>query len=191
MSRHIITWALAAHLLVCWTSVALRIDRFPLTWAPMYSVYKAPTGSKFRPLHRDRSWLKKHGWDATLRDGTQEQINQRDLNLPTRNMWRLYYQRTRGTPAPKYKHMNYDAGTIDRWLYGLAPGEAYYDIDWRQRLLVSVNKTLSRNPEADDFIVRLEARGERYLFDRKGLTFRGTAPRNATASWDETQTVDF
>ena len=191
MSRHTVTWLLAAHLVACWTSVAMRIDRFPMTWAPMYSVYQPPKGSNFRVPYRDRTWLKEKGWRATRRDGSQEWINQRDVNLPTRNMWRLYYQRTHGKAPPKYKHMNHDAGTLDRWLYGLEPGEDYYDIDWRRRLLTSLNKTLSRDPEAADFIVKVEAKGERYVFDRKDLSYRGTSPNNATASWDDRWTGEF
>jgi hypothetical protein len=172
-------------------AVFFRIDRFPLSWAPMYSVYTPSTASELGFTYRDKAWLAEYGWLATKRDGSTEWVNQKRANLPTRNMWRLYYQRTRGKGPPKYTHMNHDANTIDRWIFGLEPGEKYIDIDWHRRLLVAVNKTFGRHPANADFIVSLEAKAKHYVLDRETLAYKGMKDSDSVATWDEAWAVDF
>lgn len=213
LSRRSVSFIILAHLIVAWGAVALRVDRFPLTWAPMYSLHKskqflkiksgqpeakhvssldsstddsreAPKSNKKIKL-KDLPRLEREGWLATRRSGLSENISRRDINVPMRNMWRLYYERTFGKGSPKYKHMNHDAGTWDRWLWGLEPGEEYISLDWRRRLLESVNKTYSLRPENPDFIVSLRAYYDATVIDSDGsITVRQNV-RETVAQWDE------
>ena len=191
-SRRTITWILAVHLVLCWVAVILRIDRFPLTWAPMYSVYESRAAdSEYKTTHKDRKALEKKGWRATHRDGTKSWVPRSKINVQKRSMWRLYYQRTRGKQAPKHKHLNHDAGTIDRWLWGLEPGEPFEDVDWRRRLLESVNKTLGHHPDDPKFIVELVAKTEQYVFDANTYEYLETRGRTLEATWNHDWDGDF
>ena len=73
----------------------------------------------------------------------------------------------------------------------MEPGENYYDIDWPQRLLRSLNRTFDREPGDTDFIVSIEANGEMYVFDRKTLAYKSTEPRDIVVTWEETWREDF
>lgn len=191
LSKRAITGLLIVHIVVCWTAVVLRIDRFPLTWAPMYSVYEPKTGTKYVTTFKDRKKLRSHGWRAVHRDGSKSWVRQRDINVPRRGMWRLYYQRTYGKGPPKHKHANHDAGTIDRHLWGLDPGEDFQDRNWARRLLVSVNRTLGYEPDDPKFIVKLKARSERFVFDLDTFELEGRVPRNDVVKWKDAWAEDF
>ncbi|MBW2725328.1 MAG: HTTM domain-containing protein [Deltaproteobacteria bacterium] len=185
------TRALAVYWTILWIAVFFRIDRFPLSWAPMYSVWAPNPRDVYSVKHIEKGWLEEYGWRATHRDGSQSWINRRDLNVRKSSMRRMYYRRTRGRGPPKEGHYNHDAGTFDRWLWGLAPGEPYYEVNWRRRLFESINKTFGHLPADLQFIVRLEAKGERFLFQRDTLEFVGTTGFSAEARWDEAWAVDF
>jgi hypothetical protein len=191
MSKRTISWILVAHLLVCWTAVTLRNDHFPLTWAPMYAVYVPPPGSEYQVQYIDKQWLKEKGWLAKRRDGSHDWINQGDVNLPKRMMRRLYYERMQQVGPPNYDHLNHDANTIDRWLWGLEPGENFLDVDWHRRLLTAMNKTFGLTPDDPEFIVSLESKGERFRFERGSLAYLGKVPDEAIAVWNETWRDDF
>jgi hypothetical protein len=190
-TRKRISLMLAIYFSVLWTAVILRIDRFPLTWAPMYSVYYPVEGDAYPVILKDRHRIRERGWRATRRDGEVEWLSQNDINVPGRSMWRLYYERTYQYPPPKYKHLNYDAGSIDRWLWGLAPGESFVSIDWQRRLFESINKTLGRQPGDSGFIVVLEAESETMFFDRETLRLTERVPRNILVKWQESWAEGF
>jgi hypothetical protein len=141
--------------------------------------------------HIEKGWLDEYGWRATHRDGSQSWVNRRDLNVRRSSMRRMYYRRTRGRGPPKERHYNHDAGTFDRWLWGLAPGEPYYEVNWHRRLFESINKTFGHLPTDLRFIVRLEAKGERFLFQRDTLEFVGTTGFSAEARWNDAWAVDY
>lgn len=183
--------ALAVYWSILWIAVLFRIDRFPLSWAPMYSVWAPSTRDVYSVKHIEKSWLEDYGWRATHRDGTQSWVNRRDLNVRKSSMRRMYYRRTRGKGPPKEGHYNHDAGTFDRWLWGLAPGEPYYEINWHRRLFESINKTYGYHPADLRFIVRLEAKGEKLMFRRDTLEFLGTTDYSVEARWNEAWIVDF
>ncbi|MGH0037393.1 MAG: hypothetical protein ACQGVK_20390 [Myxococcota bacterium] len=191
-TRRTITWVLAAHLVLCWTAVVLRIDRFPLTWAPMYSVYSSREArDEYKTMHKDRKAVEKRGWKATHADGTTSRVPRAAINVQKRSMWRLYYQRTFGKGPPKIKQLNHDAGTLDRWLWGLGPGDEFESPNWSRRLLTSVNKTLGHAPGDPKFIVRLVARAEWFVFDGQTYEFQGKRPRKAVAKWKDEWAGDF
>jgi hypothetical protein len=126
----------------------------------MYTTTKgkesAPKPTKTVKL-KDKDFLESNGWHATHRDGTRSWIKRSDINVVSRNMWRLYYERTFGKTSPKYKHLNSDSGNFDRWLFGLEPGEPFVEPHPQRDLLVSINRTLAHRVDDSAFIVELEA----------------------------------
>ena len=191
LSKRAITGLLVAHLVLCWTAVALRIDRFPLSWAPMYSVYVPKQGTEYKTTHKNRKYVDKKGWKATHRDGSTSWVSRSSLNVPRRGMWRLYYQRTYGKGPPAHKHANHDTGPLDRWLWGLEPGENFVDRNWPRRLFVSINRTLGLTPDDPRFIVRLSAKAERLVFDLETFEFEGREPRDVNIRWKDAWAGDF
>ena len=230
LSKRTVTWILAVQLFAVWSAVAVRIDRFPLTWAPMYAIYRGaktstsnasvqkereekrraetsygdeaaassmdpattPEAKRIKRTFRlqDKKRLEKNGWVATRRDGSTLNINRRDINVPSRSMRDLYYLRTFGEAPFNYRQLNYDAGTWDRWLWGLEPGEEYISYDWRRRLLVSINKTFGLRPEDSQFIVSLPAYYDSTLVYDDGSTSVQERSHEAAARWNDAWTVE-
>jgi hypothetical protein len=155
------------HLLVTWSAFVFRIDEFPLTWAPMYAVQPKPEHGIWTVVRKDRPRLEREGWRAVRADGGEEWVRRGDLNVPTRNMWRLYYERTWRKPPPRYKHKNSGGATLDRLVLGLPPGAPIYTANWERSLLTSVNRTLGRVPEDPAFLVALHAERMRMQFDSR------------------------
>ncbi len=188
-------------LLVYWSitlaAVVLRIDRFPITWAPMYSIYKSKTPAKSNKPKTlsvdriDKKRLKTHGFLATRRNGEQRWVNQKDLNVRNSSMRRMYHRRMKGRGPPTYGHRNHDAGTIDRWLWGLEPGEYFTTIDWKRRLIVSINKTLGLDPASPDFIVQLEASWEANQFDAETRQPLGVKTVSRVVDWDDAWNAEY
>jgi hypothetical protein len=191
VTKRRITYILILYFAVVWAAALLRIDRFPLSWAPMYSIYEASTDPEIRRRLVDKKYLKEMGWKAIHRDGTTSRVTQRDLNIRTSSMRRLYYKRTFGEAPASHRHLNHDAGTLDRRLFGLAPGEPYYVVNWHQRMLRSINRTLRHEPEDGKFIVRLEASTRTMVFDRETFDLLREEDEVAIATWDEAWTAAF
>jgi hypothetical protein len=81
--------------------------------------------------------------------------------------------------------MNRSVGTWDRWLWGLEPGEDFYTIDWRRRLLVSINKTYALHPEDPAFIIALGAYYDATLIGSEGNISVAKKVKKSTALWDD------
>jgi hypothetical protein len=169
LSKRAVVTGIALHALIVWAAVPLRIDEFPLTWAPMYAVQPRFEHGVWSVVHKDRARLDREGWRAIRADGGEERVTRGDVNVTVRNMWRLYYERTWLQPPPRYKHKNSGGATLDRWVLGLAPGAPIYRADWERRLLTSVNRTLGRSPGAPDFLVTLAAERTLVRFDSRSL----------------------
>jgi len=191
LTRRSVSAILALHLAVAWTAVVLRIDRFPLTWAPMYSIYRPRESSEYRVVEKDRRFVARKGWKATHLDGSTSWVSRRAINVPMRSMWRLYYERTWGKQPPRYTQLNHDSGTIDRWLWGLAPGEPFEEVDWRRRLLVCINRSLGHRPGDPDFIVELQAKSNLLVFDGRTFDLVEERPRNKRIHWSAEWDGDF
>jgi hypothetical protein len=185
--------ALLIYWAVVWIAVVFRIDRFPMTWAPMYSIYKPKpkTAKTRRVTHIQKGWLKSNGFLATQRNGRERWVKQSDLNVRSSSMRRIYYRRTRGQGPPTHHEHNFDAGTIDRWLWGLEPGDKFIDVDWRRRVFESINKTLDLEPDSPEFIVKLGMQSERYVFDRESLEQTDTQLEEFEIEWNEVWRDDF
>lgn len=182
MKRRSVDRILVVYLVVLWSAVAFRIDWFPLTWAPMYSVYKGKDVISVRRV--DKEEMKK-GLVATHRDGSTSRVSWRDLNIPKWNFWRLYYQRAFGGNPNTFKTGNARLGAMNRFVRGLEPGEKNYSADWTWRILRSVNGALGHRPEDPRFIVRLEAELERIYFERDDLSRFERKQTRAVLEWRE------
>lgn len=151
MSRRAVNAVLIAHLLVVWGAFALRVDLFPLTWAPMYTVLEHG-GTVDVP-----EWDRTETFRAVRRDGQVERVTQADLNIPLLSYWRLYYERAFHRPPNVHHHAN---APMEPWCYaarGIPQGQPLYEADWARRILTSVNATLGRSEGDPSFIVELEA----------------------------------
>jgi hypothetical protein len=169
MTRSTVTRLLIAHALIVWLAVPFRVDEFPLTWAPMYAVQPRSQKAVWTVVHKDRARLDRDGWRAIRADGAEERVRRGDLNIPGRNMWRLYYERTWRHGPPRHKHKNSGGATLDRLLLGLPPGAPIYTANWERRLLTSINRTLGREPTDAGFIVELTAERARMRFDSRTM----------------------
>lgn len=182
MTRRTVTLILVAHLVVVWSAFALRIDRFPLTWAPMYSTFKSSETLSRRAENQDQA---KRGLRVTHRDGTKGYVGAEELNISKWIMSRIYYQRAFGNGPIKYAQGNRSLGVLNRWFWGLDEGEAYFSADWEKRLFWTVNKTLGHEPEDPKFVVKMRAESERVYYDRRDLRFLRRKHKKAVLLWNE------
>lgn len=184
MSRSAVNRFLLIYFLAVWGAVGFRVDHFPLTWAPMYSVYEPKEQFRIRVLDKIRI---KRGFRVTHRDGSTSRIGPRELNIPFRNMRRLYAQRAQGKPPPKHEQANAALSALNRWVRGLEEEEpAFEPVEWDWRLFWSLNKTLGYEPDDAGFITRIEASTEVVYFARSDLRLVNRKEKRATLEWDET-----
>lgn len=161
------------HVALTWFAVAFRVDAFPLTWAPMYSVLA------FEDVIVVRAWNDEdlsRGLVGRRRNGARELVTRRDLNLPRLAFWRLYYERAFGRDPNKLLHAN---APFERRIFG-PPGNA----NWEWRVLRSVNQTLGRAEADDTFLVELRVRAQTHRFARTTLRHR-SKPEVAILRWND------
>lgn len=179
-SKRQVSWFVIAYMCLMWSAVAFRIDSFPLSWAPMYSVLRHGDEVFVRVWNDDDLSA---GFDARRRDGGSERVTREDLNLPRTAFWRLYYERAFGQDPNKIMHQNAPKGPVNRWLRGLEEGELEHPTNWEWRVLRSVNRTLGREPGAPDFIVELRARARTLYFARENTRDWRGADELAVLLW--------
>jgi hypothetical protein len=182
MTRRTVTLVLAAHLVITWAAVVLRLDFFPLTWAPMYSV--CDEGEELRARIVDHAVLE-DGILATRRDGRTERVTMDALNMPRWNFWRFVYERAFGDGPNKLNHENADPGAVQRFLVGAGPTGPIHRAHWEWRLLRSTNLTLGRRPDDPSFIVALEASATEAYFLRPDLDRWRTVEHRVVLRWDD------
>lgn len=182
MTRSSVRLVLGVWLAVVWGAMVLRDDRFPFTWAPMYSLYEPEHEIGIRKVDPEDLRL---GFLVTRRDGSQDRIGKRDLNLPKWNFYRLYYQRAFSFPPVKHRYGNANLDPLNRWVRGLEPGEKIFRANWKYRLFRTVNETLGLEPDDPRFVVRIEARYERLVYGRDPVEFRRRFTKHADLRWDE------
>lgn len=184
MNRLTVNTLLVAHLVFTWGAFVFRVDAFPLTWAPMYSVLET-TETVEVPV-----WDRSLELRATRRDGSVEWLSRSDLNIPTLSFWRLYFERARGRPPNVYFHAN---APMESWCYavrGRTPGGPLLEADWPERILTSINRTLERAVSDDDFIVRIEARATVVRFAHGDPSKYTQQDEIAVLTWDEGANFD-
>lgn len=192
MSKRSVVWFLCAYFAVVLTGVVFQIDRFPLTWVPMYSSYtpsKDPDPDAEQKVKvRDKDEAAK-GLFCTHRDGSQSRVGLEELNLPKRNMWRLYFERPFDNAPPKYDHANDSLDALSRWARGLEPGELNMKADWARRVFATVNKTLGYQPDDPRFVVEIRAYQQVRYYRNFELT--RTRLKDAHIVWKDAWAEDF
>ncbi len=166
MRRSTVNWILVGYLLVAWTAIVVRCDRFPLTWVPMYSTFLPSEISTVRLFNKE---LMAKGLRVTHRDGSTSDISKDDLNIPKPNFRRLYNERMFGAGPAKHRQGNMNLGSFNRRLRGLAEGEPNFSALWDRRILWSLNKTLGYEPRDPRFIVRAESQVTERHYLKKDL----------------------
>ena len=106
---------LAAYFAVALIAVATRFDGFPRTWVPMYSTYAARDHVRV-PL-RDKADLSQ-GLLVTRRNGSVGWVGAKQLNVPSRNYWRIHLQRVNGQGAAKYAQARMNLSELNQRLRG-------------------------------------------------------------------------
>ena len=157
---------LILYLIVIWSAVIFRIDRFPISWVPMYSVYQ-PSETISKSI-KDKAAMNK-GLRVTHRDGSISYVSYKDLNIPKPNFKRLYYSRIFGTAPPKHKQGNTALGSINRWIRGLDENEPNFSVDWEWRMFWTLNKTLQLEPADPKFITRIESSKQKRTYRKADL----------------------
>jgi len=166
LSRRTVNIIIVLYLIVVWAAVILRIDYFPLTWVPMYSVFEPSETISAKVWDKDKYGK---GILVTHRDGSTSYVSAKDLNIPKPNFRRLYYSRIFGSAPPKHKQGNTELGSINRWVRGLDEDEPYFSVDWDWRMFWTLNKTLQHEPSDPKFIVRMEADYKRRIYRKADL----------------------
>ena len=167
-----------AHGVLVWGAFFLRVDRFPLTWAPMYTVLRPG------PVLATPVWDRDATLTATRRDGRVESLDADTLNIPRLSFWRLYTKRMLGRGPAKHDHDRVEE-PWDRTLRGALGVTHEPDVTWDRRILESVNGTLGRAPDDPDFIVQIDARMEQVLIDRRSPDNVEQRTLVASARWHE------
>jgi hypothetical protein len=166
-------------------AVVFRIDTWPLTWVPMYAAYEPVTDVVVRVWNREDVL---RGFRVTTQDGSTEYVNYKRLNIPRTKFIRLYYERIYGVPPPKDVRSHFALGAMNLRLRELTGNLRARASIWDRRILVSLNRSLHREPGQPDFIVKVEASAlERRLSIRDLNDGGGVTPAEllttATAEW--------
>jgi len=187
LNRRTVNIILVLYLTVIWAAVIFRIDRFPITWVPMYSVYQ-PSETILKSI-RDKAAIRK-GLRVTHRDGSTSYVSYKDLNIPKPNFRRVYSSRIFGTDPPKHKQGNTALGSVNRWIRGLDENERNFSVDWEWRMFWTLNKTLELEPADPKCITRIESSKQSRMY-RKADLAKGDASKveiytnQAVIDWQE------
>jgi hypothetical protein len=154
VNKRTITLILVAYWTIMWAAVIFRIDHFPLTWVPMYSVYEPRETISVRVWDKDKD---QKGFKVTYRDGSTGYVSSKDLNISKPHFRRLYYDllpdsKIFETAPPKHKQGSIELGTINRWISGLDEAERRFAVDREWRMFWTLNKTLGHEPSDPKFI---------------------------------------
>jgi hypothetical protein len=171
---------LVVYVVVIWTAALIRVDHFPLTWAPMYSVYTLSLTTSVCVLDKE---LITKGLFVTHRDGSTSYVSKEDLNIPKGHFRRLSCQRMFGKGPPKHSQGNRNLSSFNRWLRGLDADEPNFSAEWDWRIFRSLNKTLGHEPSDPKFIVRVEANPERRHYLRGDLSKSEQTVERASLEW--------
>ena len=155
MPRSRVSKLLAAYFAVALIAVMTRFDEFPWTWVPMYSTYAARDHVTV-PL-RDKADLSK-GLLVAQRNGETGWVDAKQLNVPSRNYWRVHLQRMNGEGAAKYAQARMNLSALNQKLWnGSRDPNVLEPVNWDRRVLTSLNRTLGLYPTDPMFIVGAKA----------------------------------
>lgn len=154
MSKRAVTAVIVGFHIVTFGAVFLRIDTFPLTWVPMYSLFHGeqdltvPVGNKIKT---------KRGFKAVTTSGEIEFIAQKDLNIPKAAFRRIYYERAFGKGPPKHLRERVQLNSVSNAIFDLWYPDPATSVDWGPRLLNMLNETLDRKIGDENYITEVTA----------------------------------
>ncbi|MCZ0942549.1 MAG: hypothetical protein OXJ53_05800 [Gammaproteobacteria bacterium] len=140
---------------VALTAVMTRFDEFPWTWVPMYSTYTV--GDHVTVPLRDKTDLSK-GLLVARRNEEVGWVDAKQLNVPSRNYWRIHLQRMNGKGAAKYAQARMNLGALNQRLWGGSRNPNVLEpVNWDRRVLTSLNRTFGLHPTDPMFIIGAKA----------------------------------
>ena len=135
MPRSRVSKLLAAYFAIALIAVITRFDEFPWTWVPMYATYTARDHVTV-PM-RDKADLSK-GLLVTRRNGEVDWVDAKQLNVPSRNYWRIHLQRMNGEGAAKYAQARMNLSALNQRLWrGSRDPNVLEPVNWNRRVLTS------------------------------------------------------
>lgn len=143
MTKRAITKLLIGFHLIIFGAIVFRVDTFPLTWVPMYSLYEGkdiltvPVG--------DKAALRK-GFEVTTASGKTEYVNRKDLNIHGSAFRRIYTERAFGKGSSKHMRERYNLNPISDAMFNKFYPDPATSVDWDTRIINMINATLERNP---------------------------------------------
>lgn len=154
MKKSSVTKLLIGFHLVIFGATFLRIDTFPLTWVPMYSLFEGKDILTV-PLG-DKEKLRK-GFEITTAAGETEYINRKDLNIHGSAFRRIYTERAFGKGSAKHMRERYNLNSISDAMFNKFYPDPATSIDWDSRIINMINATLEREPTDPDYVVKVVA----------------------------------
>ena len=182
MTKTSVNYLLAIYFLLVWTAMAVRVEYFPLTWAPMYSLFLPgdTISSEINDARRQAQGLR-----ITHRDGATGYIRRSDLNIPERHFRRLYFKRMFAFGPEKESVMNRSLGAFNRWLWDIDDEDLTATDQWDWRILRSLNRTLGHTPNDPQFIIRVEADRAHVRYRKADLATIEQTSQHAAWNWQE------
>ena len=175
MNKSAVTKLLIGSHIVILGAILFRVDTFPLTWVPMYSLFK-PDPVLSVPVG-DKAKLKK-GFEVTTVSGTTEYVGPKELNIPGAAFRRIYTQRAFGVGPPKHKKERHRLNPISNAVFNQFYPDPATSIEWDVRIIDMLNATLDRAPGDPDYIVKVVASYEFTNFERAKLLVGDTSEMN-------------
>ena len=176
MKKRSVTKLLIGSHIVILGAIFFRVDTFPLTWVPMYSLFKG--GDTLSVPVGDKAKLKK-GFEVTTLSGATEYVGPRELNIPKAAFRRIYTQRAYGKGPPKHLKERHNLNPISDAVFNQFYPDPATSIDWHERILDMLNATLDREPGDPNYIVKAVATYEFTNFDRADLRIGDTSKMNS------------
>ena len=166
MNKKSVTKLLIGSHLVIFGAILFRIDTFPLTWVPMYSMFKG--GETLSVPVGDKPKLKK-GFEVTTASGNTEYVGPKDLNIPGAAFRRIYTERAFGVGPPKHLKERHRLNPISNAVFNQFYPDPATSIEWDVRIINMLNATLKREASDPDYIVKVVASYEFTNFERSAL----------------------
>jgi len=176
VKKRSVTKLLIGSHLVIFGAIVFRVDTFPLTWVPMYSMFKG--GDILSVPVGDKPKLKK-GFEVTTSSGKTEYVGPKELNIPSAAFRRIYTERAFGIGPPKHLKERHKLNPISNAVFNQFYPDPATSIDWDTRILDMLNATLKREEGNPNYIVKAIARYEFTNFERSALMVGDTTNLNS------------
>lgn len=163
-SRRGVTKLIIGFHVVTLAGIFFRVDTFPLTWVPMYSLFHGENDLVVPIGDRE---IKKRGIEVLTSAGETEYITNNDLNIPSNAFRRIYYERSFGKGPPKHLRERVSLNPFSDYVFNLWYDDPATSIDWEARLMRMLNETLERKPGDPNYIIQAKAESDFAVLPRE------------------------